>query len=51
MPLSFTQWMVNSPNGQAENAAVPAHGVEPFFRDALDRQRSSYKRIPEAEYP
>lgn len=47
---AFTQWMLTSPNGGAENPGQPV-SAEPFFRDALDRQRSSYRRIPQAEYP
>jgi hypothetical protein len=48
MPISFSQWMMNTPYGAITG---PQPQVEPVFRDALDRMRSAYRRTPEAEYP
>jgi hypothetical protein len=48
MPVNFTQWYTNSFAGSPESPNISA---EPLFRDALDRQRSAHRRIPQAEYP
>ncbi len=49
MPVQFTQWYTQNPYGAVTSEAQVQ--PEPFFRDALDRQRSAWRKTPEAEYP
>ena len=48
MPVQFTQWYTQNPYGAVTASSVQP---EPFFRDALDKQRAAYRSTPEAMYP